>query len=141
MQTDGIAGYLLQSDAADGAHLCAEVAVQQVLAQSDALENLRATIGADGRDAHLRHNLLQTLVHGLDVVAFGGGVVLLNLPALHQVVEHGEGHIRAQRRGSVAQQQRRMHRLANLTALHDERRLHALAHRNQIVMDGRDSQQ
>ena len=95
MQADGIAGYFLQSDAADGAHLRAEVAAQQVLAQSDALEDLGAAIGADGRDAHLRHNLLQPLVNGLDVVGLGSGIFLLNLAPLHQVVEDGKRHIRA----------------------------------------------
>ena len=68
MQCNRIAGDLLQTYTTNGAYLCAEVTAQQVFAQSDALEDLRTTIGADGRDTHLRHDLLQTLIHSLDVV-------------------------------------------------------------------------
>ena len=102
LQPHRIARYLLQADAADGAHLRAEVAAQQVLAQSDALENLRTAIRADGRDAHLRHDFLQSLVNGLDIVLLSRRIFLLNLPALHQVVEHGERHVGAQCRSTVA---------------------------------------
>ena len=141
MQPDGIPRYLLQSNASYGTHLRTEVPVQQVLAQSDALENLGTAIAADGRDTHLRHDLLQTLVYGLDIVGFRRGIVLLYLPPLHQVVQNGKGHIRTQCRGTIAQQQCRMHGLAYLTAFHDEGGLHTLADADQIVMDGTYSQQ
>ena len=141
MQGNGVAGNLLQTYTANGAHLCAEVAAQQVFTQSDTLEDLRTTIGTDGRYTHLRHNLLQTLIHSLDIVFLGCSIFLLNLSTLHQVVEDGEGHIRTQCAGTIAQQQGRMHRLANLATLHDKSRLHTLAHTNQIVVYGRDSQE
>ena len=141
MQTDGIAGDLLQTDTADGTRLSAEVTSQQVFAQSDALENLRTTIRADGRDTHLRHDLLQAFVDGLDIVLLSRSIFLLNLTALHQIVEDGEGHVRTQRTCTIAQQQRCVHRLTNLTALHNQRRLHTLTHADQIVMHSRDSQQ
>ena len=96
MHADGIAGNLFQSDATDGAGFSAEIASQQILAQSDALEYLGTTIGANGGDAHFRHDLLQTLIHCLDVVLLGCGVFFLNLSFLHQIVEHGECHIRTQ---------------------------------------------
>ena len=56
MQHDGVFGYLLQSDTANGADFCTEVSLQQTLRETDALEDLRTTITADGRDTHLRHN-------------------------------------------------------------------------------------
>ena len=140
MQGNGVAGNLLQSHTANGAHLCAEVAAQQVFTQSDRLEDLRTTIGTDGRDTHLRHDLLQALIHRLDVVFLCGGVLLLNLAMLHQIIEHGEGHVRAQGTGSVAQQQGCVHHLTDLAALHNQCRLHTLTHTNQIVVDCRDSQ-
>ncbi len=68
-------------------------------------------------------------------------VLLLYLTTLHQVVKNSKSHIRAQRTGTIAQQQGRMHRLANLAALHDERRLHTLADTDEMVMDGTDGQQ
>ena len=77
MKCDSIAGNLLQTHTTNGAHLGTEVAAQQVFAQSDALENLRTAIRADGRDTHLRHNLLQALVHRLNVVLLGSSVLLL----------------------------------------------------------------
>ena len=140
MQTDGIPGNLFQSDAADSAYFRAEVAAKEVLAESDALKDFGAAIASDGRDAHLRHNLFQAFVHSLDVVRLGSGIVFLNLAALDEVVENGESHIRAQCAGSIAQKQGGVHGLANFSALHDQRRLHALAHGDQIMMHGADGQ-
>ena len=136
-----VARYLLQSDAADGAHLSAEVLAQQFLTQPDALENLCTTVRTDGRYAHLRHDFFQPLVYGLDVVGLGSGVFLLHLASLHQVVQHGKHHVRTQCRRTVAQQQGGMHGLAHLAALHDERRLHALAYSYQIVVNSRDGEE
>ena len=141
MQTDSIAGDLLQANTSDSAYLCAEIAAQQVLTQTDALENLSSTIRADGRYSHLRHNLLQTFIYRLDVMSFSRRILLLNLAALHQIVEDSEGHIRTQGTCTIAQQQGSMHHLANLTALHDESSLYSLAHADEIVVDSRDSQQ
>ena len=137
-QPNGIACNLLQSDAANGAHVRTEISSQQVLAESYALENLRTPIASDGRDAHLRHNLLQPFVNGFDIVLFSSFIVLLDLPPLHKVVEDGEGHVRAQGAGSIAKQQGGMHGLTNLAALHDKRCLDALADADEIVMNGRD---
>ena len=89
VQADGITGDGLESDTADGAHLCSEVALQQALAQTDALKDLGTTIASDGRDTHLSHNLEQALLHSLDVVLLGCMVILLNLSLLYQVVEDG----------------------------------------------------
>ena len=131
-----IAGNLFQADTTDGAHLCAKVAAQQVLAQADALENLGATIAADGTDTHLRHDLLQALIHRLDVVLLSCSVLLLDLVTFHQIIEHGEGHVRTQGAGTIAQQQGSVHHLTDLTTLHNQCCLHTLAHTDQIVVDG-----
>ena len=96
VQTDSITSDGLQADTADGAHLCTEVSLQETLAQTDALENLRTTIATDGRDTHLSHNLKQALLHSLDVVLLGCMVVLLNLASLHEVVEYGVGQVRTE---------------------------------------------
>ena len=102
MQTDGITGNLFQPDTTNSARLCAEVPPQQILAQTDALENLRASIAADGRDTHLRHDLLQAFIDSLDVVLLCRCIFLLNLAFLHKIVEDGEGHIRTQCAGAIA---------------------------------------
>ena len=102
MQTDSVAGNLLQANTTDGADLCAEISSQQILAQADRLKDFRTTIGADGRDTHLRHDLLQALIHCLDIVLLGRCILLLNLAFLHQIVEDGKGHIRAECAGTIA---------------------------------------
>ena len=71
----------------------------------------------------------------------GSGIVFLNLAALDEVVENGESHIRAQCAGSIAQKQGGVHGLANFSALHDQRRLHAFAYGNQVMVYGADGQQ
>ena len=141
VQTDGITGNFLQSDTADGACFCSEVSSQQVLAQADAFEDLRTAIAADGRNTHLRHNLLQTLIHSLDVILLSRSVFLLDLAFLHQIIEDSERHIRAQRTGTIAQQQRCVHRLADLATLYYQGCLHTFAHADEIVMHGTHSQQ
>ena len=130
VKCDSIAGNLLQTHTTNGAHLGTEVAAQQVFAQSDALENLRTAIRADGRDTHLRHNLLQALVHRLNVVLLGSGILLLNFMLLHQIIQYSERHVRTQGTGTVAQQQGGVHHLANLTALNDQGCLHTLTYAN-----------
>ena len=94
MHGDGISGDLLQTNTADGTYFRAEVSLQQTLAESDALKDLRTAVGADGRDSHLGHDLEQTFLNGLDVVGFCGGIILLDLMTLHEVVQDGKRHIR-----------------------------------------------
>ena len=128
VEADGITGDGLQTDTTNGAGLCAEIVAEQTLGEADALENLGTAVGADGGDTHLGHNLEQTLLHGLDVVGLGSGIVFLNLVTVHQVVEDGEGHVRTEGRGSVAEQQGCMHGLTYLTALDNQSGLDALAY-------------
>ena len=141
LEGQGIAGNGFQSDAADGADAGAEIGFQQTLGKSDALENLGTAVAADGGDAHLGHDLQQCFLHGLDVVGLGSLVVFLHLAAADQVVEHGKRHVGTEGAGTVAQQQGGMHGLADFAAFHDECRLHALAHGDEIVVDGAHGQQ
>ena len=62
-----------------------EVFVDEVLAQADGVENLRAAIGLIGRDAHLGHHLEQAFVDRLDVAL--DDFLLVEL--LRQLVLHG----------------------------------------------------
>ena len=141
MQTDGIPGDVSQSYTADGAHLRTEIALEKVLADTHALEYLRTAIGTDCRDTHLRHYLLEALVHSLDIVGLRRSVLFLNLVVLHKVVKHGERHIRTYGTGTVAQQQCCVHHLADFPALHYQSRLHALAHTDEIMVHGTHGQQ
>ena len=136
LQPHLVACNLPKAYAPDGADLSAEVSAQQVFAQANALENLCTAIAADGRDAHLRHDFLQALVHGLDIVGLSSGIVFLNLPTPDEVVENSKRHIGTQRTGTIAQEQRCMHCFAYLATFDNEGSLHALADANQMMMDG-----
>ena len=57
-----------------------------------------------------------------------------------KVVYDGEGHIRADGAGSVAEQQGGVHHLPYLATLHDDGCLNTLAHGDKIMVDGADSE-
>ena len=61
-------GEHVQADAFDARGGAGEVLVDQRLVQADGLEDLRAAVALQGRDAHLRDDLQQALVDGLLVV-------------------------------------------------------------------------
>src|SRR6266699_3795304 len=64
----GFARQHVESDTLDAAWSAREVLLDQPLVQADRLENLRAAIALQRRDAHFREDLEQSLVDGLDVV-------------------------------------------------------------------------
>ena len=128
MERNGIVGDGLQTYTADGAVVCAEIGLQERLRQADGLENLGAAVAADGRDAHLGHNLEKAFLDGLDIVGLGGGIVFLYLALLDEVVEDGIGHVGAEGRRTISQKQGGVHHLADLARLDDEGCLDALAH-------------
>ena len=131
----------LKSHTSNGGYFSSEIGFQQVLAESDAFKDLGSPITSDGGNTHLRHDFEESLLHRLDIVGFGRWVILLNLMLSHQVVEHSKGEIRAKRRRAVTQEQCRVHGLPDFTRFHNQRSLHPLSHLNEIMMDGRDSQQ
>src|SRR6185312_5462994 len=58
----------VKADAAHARSGPAEEAIDDFLVESNSLENLRAPIALDGRDAHLRRDLDQALTQSLDHV-------------------------------------------------------------------------
>ena len=141
MEPHRVPGDGLQADAADGRTVRAEILAQQAFIQADALEYPGAPIGADGGNAHLGHDLQQALLHRLDIIGARRGIVQLHLAAVCQARDNCEGKIWVDGGGAVAEQQRGMHRLTNLPALDDQRRLDPLASGNQVMVHGADSQQ
>ena len=107
-----------QADALDARMGAGEIFVDEVLAQADGVENLRAAIGLIGRDAHLGHHLEQAFVDRLDVAL--DDFLLVEL--LRQIVLHGdqrlEGEIGVDRFRAVAGQTGEMMHLARLAGLH-----------------------
>ena len=108
-----------------------EVRVDELLAQADRLEHLRAAVALQRRDAHLRHDLQHALVERLDVVLDR----LLSIdageqPVLDHVVDRLERDVRVHHARAVAEQQRHVMHFARVAGLDDQRaaRARALAH-------------
>ncbi len=66
-----VVGDVVEVDAADRACQPGEVLVEHLLADADGLEQLRAGVGRQRRDAHLGHHLQDALARRLDVVGLG----------------------------------------------------------------------
>ena len=66
-----LGGDLVEADAAEAADGAGEVLVDELVAETDRLEDLRAGVAGDGADAHLAHHLQHALAGGLDVVLHG----------------------------------------------------------------------
>ncbi len=130
------------AEAADGAR---EVLVDDGAAQADRLEDLGACVRGDGADAHLRHHLQHTAAEGLDVVAVqagdGGGRVQAVLAGCGHVFDGGQGQVRVDGVGAVAQQQADVVHLAGVAALDDQADAGAGLVAHQVVVHGGDGQQ
>ncbi len=130
-----------QADALDARVRAGEIFVDEVLAQADGVENLRAAIGLIGRDAHLGHHLEQAFVDRLDVAL--DDFLLVEL--LRQIVLHGdqrlEGEIGIDRFRAVAGQAREMMHLARLAGLQHQADRGAQALADQVMMHRRAGEQ
>ena len=130
-------GDLGQPHAFDAGMGAGEILVDEVLAQADRVENLRAAIGLIGGDAHLRHHLEQAFVDRLDVAL--DDFLLVEL--LRQIVLHGdqrlEGEIGVDRFRAVAGQAGEMMHLARLAGFHHQADRGAQAAADEMMMHGR----
>ena len=119
------------------------MAVDQLRLEADRLEDLRAAVGGDRRDPHLRDRLQQPLGDPLDrpgLRLLGGHPV--RKPALvRQLAEGLEHHVRVDRGGAVADQRREVVHLARLAGLDHEARLQTRPLADEVVVDRRDGEQ
>ena len=119
-----------------------EVLVDGVLIDADDLEQLRAGVGRQRRDAHLRHHLENALAGGLDVVLARGLVVEVAQGATHRHVLDGlEGHVGVDRRGTEAHERGHVVHLAGVTGLHQQADLGTGLFPHQVVVHRGDQQQ
>ena len=130
-----------KTDALDAGVRAGEIFVDEVLAQADGVENLRAAIRLIGRDAHLGHHLEQALVDRLDVALDD----LLLVELLRQLVLHAdqrlEGEIGIDRFRAVAGEAREMMHLARLAGFHHHADRGAQSVADQVVVHRRGRQQ
>ena len=132
---------LIEAHAAEGGRGCAEIGLQEFVAQSDGFEDFRTAIGADGADAHLRHDFVETLAQCVDVVLLRRVIVHLNFPLLHKVVQDGECHVGVDGTCAVAEQQGCVHHLSDFAAFNDESGFDAFLNGDEVVVNGADGEE
>ena len=138
MARERLAREHVEPDAADPRRRAGEVALDHVRGEPDGLEDLRAVVGLDRRDAHLRERLEQALADRLDDVALG---LLEPLRARASSVQRLEHQVRVDRRGAVADQRREVVDLARLAGLEHQAGLQARALAHEVVVHGGDREQ
>ncbi len=138
-------GQHVEPHAAEAAHGSGEAGVDYLGAEADRLEDLGAGVGGHRGDAHLGHHLQDALVTGGDVAATGlvrGQVRGEPVQAVGQhPVDRLEGHVRADGRGAVAQQQGDVVHLACVAALDEQAHARPGLLADQVVVDGTHRQQ
>ena len=127
--------HFFQTDAADSRRRPGKILIDQLLAQPDRFENLRAAVGLDGRDAHLRHHFDDAFVDGF-VVAFDGVMVtdVLAAALVDHVVQTFVSQIGIDRLHAVTEQQTEMVHFARLAGLQHQADPGARAGADQMMM-------
>ena len=104
--------------------------------EPDRLEDLRAAVALQRRDAHLGHHLEDALVERVDVVLDRLLVRDADEDALaDHVVERFERQVRIDRAGAVAEQQRAVMHFARVARFDDQRAARARALADQVMVD------
>ena len=132
-----------QTDPPDQRGGAGEVAIHQVLAQSQSLEGLRAPVAAQGRHAHLAHDLEQSFLHGRDVPV---DCLLDRQVAGHptgrlKVRDALENQIRVDAARTEPHQGGEVMHLSRLAGLHGQTAQVALAPADQVMVSGADGEQ
>ena len=131
----------LQAHALHPARGAAEGALDDVVRQPHRLEDLRALVGLQRGDAHLRHHLEHALggalAVGLDDVAAGGDVrCIVEIALLERVPQGLEGEIRIDGVGAVARQQAVVMHFPGLAGLQDDADARARVGLDQVMVHG-----
>jgi hypothetical protein len=141
----------VDADAADARGGVGEVLVDQLPVQTDRLEDLRAAVGLDRRDAHLGDRLQQSFADRLDDVLGRGlaaerdrrriGSRACDAPFGDQLIERLEHQVRVDRTDAVADQCREVVHLARLAGLDDDAHAQASPLEYKMVVNGGDGEQ
>ena len=130
-----------QTRAVGGGAGAGEEPRQELVAESHGIEDLGAAIGLIGRDAHLGHDLQQTLADRLDIAL----VYLVLAHGFRQLVtkagQRVERQVGVDGLGAIASQQGEMMNFAGLSGLDDQTDLGPEPAADQVVMHGRGGQQ
>ena len=118
----------IDPDAFDGRRGAGEIALDQTARQSDRIENLRAAIALESRDAHFGHDLEQALSGCGDELARARG------PRAHRV-QTLEREIGVDRFGAIAREDAEMMDLARFAGLDHQSGLDPQALADELMMD------
>ena len=132
---------LREADAADLRLDAGESEVDDLLADADGFEDLRALVGVEHRDAHLRHDLEHALFEGLGVVGHGllhADAVELALAGIgrDELAHGGEAEVGADGGGAEAEGAGDLVGVADFAGLQHQRAAHALADAVEEMVDG-----
>src|SRR3984893_5696799 len=124
-------------DAADPGRGSAEIAIDEIVRETDRLENLRAAIGLVSRNAHFRHHLQEALVDRLDVALARLMAIDFIRTLVRDGVERLEGEVGVNRFRSVACQQGEMVDLPRIAGFDDKANRGAQPLADQVMMHRR----
>ena len=119
MHAKGFVGDLEQADALNVARGAGEIFVYQRVGEADRFEDLRTAVGLIGRNAHLRHHLVEALADRLDKVHRPVARRQLREP-LVQMLHRFQRQVRMDRFGAVAGEQRKMMNFARRARFDDQ---------------------
>ena len=113
-----------------------EAHVHDFTVEADRLEQLRATIGADVRDAHLGQDLVEPLLHALAIVLAGISRVAGQLAGAMHVSHHLIGKVRVDRRGAHPEQHCHLVRVTRIAGLDHQVDARAQGQCTEVMMNG-----
>ena len=128
---------ILQCDAAHTTNRFCKVFVDYFLADADRLKNLRALIGLDRGNTHLRRDLDDAVQHCRIVIIDRRIVILLDHLIVDELADGILRQIRVNRAGSVAQKRGKMMHLARLAGFQNDRKRCSLLRLYKILMHRR----
>jgi len=140
----GLALELVEPEAADRRRRAGEAEVDHLLRETEHVEHLRAAVGGDVGDPHLRHDLQHPVFDRRAEALLRGGRRGTVAADLVRRGERGDGVERepwADRLRPVAEQAGEVVRLADLVGLDDDRRQGAQPACDQVVVHGPDCEQ
>ena len=132
---------LVEPDAADAGGRAREVALDERGREADGLEDLRAAVGGDGRDPHLRDHLQEALADGLDRTCLGVLAREVDASLVDQLPDRAEHQVRVDGRRAVADQHGDALHAARLARLDDEAGLQARPRAHEMVVHRTDREQ
>ena len=126
---------VFQGNTADTADRTGEVFVDDILGDTDSLENLGTLIRLDRGDTHLRCDFYDTGNNGVVVILNGCVVIFLDHALFNQLMDRIECQIRVDCAGTVAEQCCEMMYLARLTGFQNDRKRSSLFRFYQMLVN------